>query len=180
MKLVSSYAPQSNLTGRVFMHRVAHHLQVHAVSAASNERDAYARSAFNRYYYDLFLLVRSMLIFLDSEKYSSLSHSDYPNVLKKIAKYFQKEKEQARRSGDVPLETMLQLAISASKALASLMEKAYSVRIVADYNPEESVNFVSDKRFSLKKIEITDAHNWRTDVETWIRNIKQAWRQINV
>lgn len=180
MKSVSSYDCSGVLKYGFFMHRVAHHLQIHAVSAVPNDRDIYARSAFNRYYYDLFLLVRGMLASFDSEKWSSLPHVAYPEVLRKIAKDFQKEQRQAQRNGDMPLHTILQLAVSASKALASLMEKAYGVRVVADYTPEESINFVSAGRFSLKNIDITEAHNWRTDVETWIKNIEQAWRQLYV
>lgn len=38
----------------ISIHAVGHHLQKEAISAAPDEKDAYARSAFNRYYYTMF------------------------------------------------------------------------------------------------------------------------------
>lgn len=163
------------------MHLVAHHLQLEAVKRTEiSEQNLYARSAFNRYYYDLFLMVREMLIELQDAKWSSLTHSSYPGVLDKIAKDFIKEKNRARKNGDFLLVAIVSQAISASKEISKLMEKAYAVRVVADYDPTEFVNFTSATRFSLKNIEITDAHEWRNAVQLWIEDIKKAWQQIYV
>ena len=47
------------------MHTVGHHLEKKAVSAGIHSKDAYARSALNRYYCGTFLTIREMLASLD-------------------------------------------------------------------------------------------------------------------
>lgn len=162
------------------MHKVAHHLQTVAIDRDESDRDIFARSAYNRYYYAVFLAVRDMLSEMDS-KWSHLAHKNYPEVLtgESIMKQFQKEKKRAEKNSDYALNEKLDKAIRAVKALSSLMSKAYVVRVVADYEPSEAVNFISGERFSLKSVDITEAHSWNNKAEIWIKDIQQAWRQIN-
>lgn len=162
------------------MHSVAHHLQKVAMGGEISEPDTFARSAYNRYYYAVFLLVREMLKDLDSN-WSKVAHKSYPEILKgQISKSYKSAMKRALKNGDNALVPHLDTASRSALALASLMEKANGVRVVADYEPSELVNFDSSQRFSLKGIEITEAHSWINQVNVWIDDIKRAWVQINV
>ena len=162
------------------MQRVGHHLQLEAIKKTGTERDVYARSAYNRYYYAVFLTVRSLLGKLDP-KWSRGPHKSYPEVLKgSITKNFKTAKWRANKNGDYALIPKLDGGIRASAALANLVEKANAVRVIADYEPSEFVNFETAERFSLKSVEITEAHNWESSVKILTDSIFEAWRQINV
>jgi hypothetical protein len=162
------------------MHNVAHHLQIIAVEKQEADRDIFARSAYNRYYYGVFLCVRQFLNDIDP-KWSKLPHKDYPELLRgTISSTYKKARTKANKCDDQELLKLLDSAIRSSAALASLMEKASKIRVVADYEPSEPVNFSNSLRFSLKGIEITEAHSWDEQSNLWIKNIKQAWMQINV
>lgn len=162
------------------MQIVAHHLQKEAIPKSGDERGLYARSAYNRYYYNTFLIVRALLSEMDV-KWSRMPHKDYPIFLKStIIKDYKAAKVRAKKTNDSVLERKVESGIRAAQALASLMEKANGVRIVADYEPSEKVNFKSADRFSLKSIDITQAHEWNDSVTLWVKDIKQAWDHINV
>ena len=162
------------------MHKVGHHLQVEAIKKAGTERDKFARSAYNRYYYAVFLDVRKMLAEFDP-KWAEIAHKSFPGLLKgSITKIYKTEKSRANRNGDYELIPKLDNGIRSAAALASLMEKANATRVVADYEPSEHVNFTSAKRFSLRSIEITEAHGWAESVRIWTNGIREAWRQVNV
>jgi hypothetical protein len=161
------------------MQIVGLYLQKEAIKNHGTDRDQFARSAYNRYYYTVFLSARAMLEKLDS-KWSRTPHKSYPALLNgSIAKSFRDAKSRARRNGDHELVSKLDGGIRAAQALAKVMNKAYGIRVVADYEPAEFVDFSSADRFSLKSVEITEAHGWEGAVELWTRTILQAWRQIN-
>ena len=68
------------------MQEVGHHLQVHANTLPPHTaRDAFARSAYNRYYYGCFLLLRSELGQMNS-KWWKANHKDYPSILENSIK----------------------------------------------------------------------------------------------
>ncbi len=162
------------------MQKVGHHLQVEAKKKAGTERDLFARSAYNRYYYAVFLAVRSMLVKLNAN-WDRPTHKGCPTLLKTtITKKFRTAKSRARKNSDSVLISKLESGIHAAAELANVMERAYAARIVADYEPSEAVNFTSAERFSLKSIEITEAHEWNGSVQTWTTSIWEAWRQIDV
>lgn len=143
------------------------------------ERDLFARSAYNRYYYAVFLSVRSMVTELDN-KWALTRHKSYPDLLKvSISKNLKIARWRAGKNNDSELYRILDSGIRAASALAILMEQANGARVVADYNPSEAVNFVGG-RFSLKSIEITEAHGWYDSVRILTNSIKNAWRQANV
>ncbi len=68
-----------NYAGR-FMHEVGHHLQKIAISKTDQNRDVFARSAFNRYYYGAYLNVRELLSSLNPE-WSRPRHRHIPYIL---------------------------------------------------------------------------------------------------
>jgi len=162
------------------MQKVGHHLQVEAIKKVGVERDLFARSAYNRYYYAVFLSVRSMLSAFDPA-WAGLPHKSYPEILRgKIAKKFNASKNRANKNGDYELIPKLDSGSRAAAALANLMEKANAARVVADYKPTEEVDFASAERFSLRSIEITEAHEWDESVRALTNSINEAWKQIDV
>lgn len=161
------------------MHHVAHHLQVHALSVTGNERDSYARSAFNRYYYAVFLSIRNMFRLIDPS-WSRTPHSTYPQILKgSILSSLKKAEKTAHRTGDSNLLNDIQRAKRAVYELARIITDANSVRKVADYEPEEPVSFIAGGRFSLRSISITDAHTWEPQSATLTSDVISVWRQIH-
>lgn len=164
----------------VVMHEVGHYLQIEALKRADPEKDLFARSAYNRYYYSIFLTARNLLSLIDS-KYERLPHKSYPEVLLgNIVSTLKKGGRTASKNGDHALVTKIASAVSAANDLSNLMEAAYATRIAADYMPSIKVNFVGPGRFELQGISITDAHNWTARAATWCRVILDAWRQVDV
>ena len=162
------------------LHAVGHHLQTYAHGLVAEQRDAYARSAFNRYYYGVFLRSRDLLRALDPS-WSRTGHAKYPELLRgEVRKQLKRGWTRARKDDDGKLMRDTEAAIRAIAALSSLLETAYAIRVVADYEPEEEVSFSGAERFSLKQVEVTSAHAWRSQCETYCSEINLAWAQINV
>jgi hypothetical protein len=162
------------------MHRVAHHLQVTAVGAAAADRDAFARSAYNRYYYSVFLQARTMMRQMDP-KWSKLPHASYPDVLRgQITKAFKAERKKADRNGDMALAHSIDQACRAIAALREIIVKANTTRVVADYEPEEGIDFTAAERFSLRSVDVTEAHAWNSRAGSLCQTILRSWKQFNV
>lgn len=162
------------------MHEVGHHLQIEALKRSDRERDIFARSAYNRYYYSLFLMSREMLISLYPEK-DALPHKSYPGILTgQLVKLLKSEKKKAVKNEDYRLINAIESAISAANNFANLIESAYAVRVVADYKPDIKVNFSGEDRFDLQGMQITSAHNWLDRAKLWKDSILYAWKQIHV
>lgn len=161
------------------MQVVGHHLQLEAIKQAPAQRDLFARSAYNRYYYAVFLNVRGMVEKLNPS-WTNQPHKGYPELLKgSVVRKFKQARARAVRLSDHEAVSTFAAGISATLSLATLMETAYAIRIVADYHPLELVDFHSSSRFSLKSIGITEAHTWEPTARTLIANIIQAWAQMD-
>jgi hypothetical protein len=162
------------------MQRVAYHLQTTAIGASVAERDAFARSAYNRYYYSVFLRCRKMMGEMNTQ-WSSLPHASYPEVLNgQIDKFFNNELKRARKQDDVQMQKEIESTRRAVKALAKIITNANAGRVVADYQPDQPVNFTSADRFSLNSIEVTEAHAWAAQVNTLCNTVATTWKKINV
>jgi len=112
--------------------------------------------------------------------WASLAHKSYPEVLKgQVTQELKKARTKAQKTQDSELQMMIESALSAAVALSSLIEKAYGVRVIADYEPGIAVQFSSANRFSLQSVDITEAHNWHSKVGVWTLAINKAWTQIN-
>ena len=161
------------------MHTVGHHLQIKAMATAGPDRDAYARSAFNRYYYGAFLTIRSMLREMDS-KWSRMPHADYPNILSgRITKELGTALRRARKTGDKTFVRQIEHAKRSTAELKKVISTVGTLRVVADYCPEEAVDFTRSSRFALRSVEVTEAHNWQPNADLLCRVILQAWKQIH-
>lgn len=161
---------------------VAHHLQVEAVKlviASKTDADLYARSAFNRYYYATFLCVRQTLVNVDKKYESSLNHKGIPELLRgTIQKRIKAIQRKASKLGDAQLVKDCLQASSQNLTFAEILEKAYAIRVVADYTPETAVDFRSD-RFSLSGVAVTEAHEWLAKANLWSSLLLNVVRQEN-
>ena len=161
------------------MRLVAHHLQQQAMAADVEHRDAFARSAYNRYYYSVFLQSRDMMRQLDSS-WSTIAHATYPQLLNgKIKTAFKAERKRALKNDDRELIKSIDQACRSIAELRKIIIKANQTRVVADYKPEEGVVFSSAERFSLRSIDVTEAHGWSSQAGTLCQTILKSWKQFN-
>lgn len=161
------------------MHEVGSHLRTTAHNDDGPHRDAFARSAYNRYYYSCFLILRELLREIDS-KWTSLSHKSYPDVLGgSVIKLFKIEKSKAIKNGDTELTRLTDAAIIALKELEKITSEAYAIRVTADYEPQIKVDFSVAEQFSLNAIKDSRAHQWYGRVKVLTNDVLRAWRQIN-
>lgn len=156
------------------MENVAHDLQTTAYArrAVPEELDVFGRSAFNRYYYATFLEVRQFL-----KKFNPTwqgTHSSIPEeLLGSITKEVASIQRSVARIPDNQAVLICKAAKSSLSDLAALMRVAYSVRVIADYYPEVSIELDAD-RFKLDMTNITTAHDWLYRARTHITAIERA------
>lgn len=158
---------------------VGHHLQKTAHAMAGAERDVFARSSYNRYYYACYLEARTALKEMSAD-WGRARHKSFPDIFRSsIPKILKAGRKVADRADDVELKKRIDQSLRACAELASIIERAYGTRIVADYNPEIGVGFNYSARFSLNGVEITDAHEWHGRVQLLASQILSTWRQVN-
>lgn len=161
------------------MQQVAHHLQMHAHVLIGPERDVFARSAYNRYYYGCFLSLRATFAKMNPQ-WATNPHKSYPELLNgTILRKLKRERTRAIRNGDTELVRILDAAIRGIPEISKIMTEANAARVVADYEPGIAVNFIDGARFSLNQIEIGRAHEWQGRIEILAANLGSAWRQVN-
>lgn len=163
----------------IYMQEVACHLQIYAHNHYGVDRDAYARSAYNRYYYACFLLLRDLVSDFNPD-WTDTPHKSYPELLNgKITTWFKHERYKAKMAGDNELCSMISTSLSAIPKIANIIKTAYSLRVIADYNPEMLVEFSAVNRFSLNNIEITQVHIWQENLFTLVSDLRSTWQQFN-
>jgi hypothetical protein len=161
------------------LQEVAHHLQKHAKVCPEAERDAFARSAYNRYYYAGYLKLRAAFTEMD-ESWARTAHKSYPDTLRgDITRRLKRAYGRADKIGDNETTKKITAAQRAIPALCRLIEAAYSVRVVADYNPDVRVVFGDANSFSLNSIDVSTAFKWQSDIETLSGVIIDAWKHID-
>lgn len=162
------------------MKRVADHLKLHALSGIDPEGfDLFGRSAFNRYYYATFLVVRAGLRRMGLvEEYGEIKHASIPEMLSgKILKAFKRECLAAKRIGDSEAISTFSLAADAAKDLSELMRLARGARTAADYQPEILI-IISGQGFSLLTVSIESAQTWPSRAGVLVNRVEAGWRQL--
>lgn len=132
------------------------------------EKDAFARSAFNRYYYSAYWTIREFLLDMDKEKYEKVKHKDIPTYLKK-----ERSKLSKYKSIDPSETSRAQRALT---DLANLMEGAYGVRVSADYHPEVRVS--ASSHLSLGGVKLSEAANWVTKSRHRVHVLKSFFHAL--
>jgi hypothetical protein len=161
------------------MYSVALYLQKAAIGHGDpKEKDLFGRSAFNRYYYDLFINVRQTLQRLSND-WARAPHKSMPELLRgSVQKKVRDIKKQARKISDTQLLSRCERLALFNETLASTLEQANGVRKIADYEPDKPVIFHRDKRFQLNGISINDAHAWHALVDEWSRDFLIVMRSV--
>ncbi|HVC59305.1 MAG TPA: hypothetical protein VND19_02930 [Acetobacteraceae bacterium] len=159
------------------MENVALFLQTKAISCPpdSHDFDLFGRSSFNRYYYAVYLHVRSLLGDLNGT-WATAQHASIPELLTgQVLVKIKRQRLRAVRLGDNETVQICHRAASSANALANLMREAYAVRVAADYHPDIPV--VPDKRdrFRLNQVSVTTAHNWLARARQHGQAIERAW-----
>lgn len=163
------------------MENVANHLRLEVFKQHPNEdKDCFGRTAFNRYYYSIFLEIKKTLSSLNPD-WDILGHAQVPDLLRgKVKKTFSKGMSRALKLNDNDTVIKCKQAISALEDLAKLVELGRSVRVVADYHPETAIDFSKSGTFSLNAVTVDDAKAWPYKVRCWLNVVKLTWRQVNV
>lgn len=160
------------------MKRVADHLADQAMRIPDNaERDIFGRSAYNRYYYSTFLIVREglrrMQVIQDS---GEIAHASIPQMLNgSIREKLKRNRSRAAKIQDRDSVKLFSDALTAARDLASLMNEARGIRTVADYHPETGITF-SQQGFQLMSMEISHARHWPNKASAFLGPIEKAWR----
>ena len=161
------------------MQEVAHHLQIHAHGLVGPQKDAFARSAYNRYYYGCFLSLRSTFAEMNPQ-WAKNPHKSYPELLNgTISRKLKAERVRANRNGDTDLGKIIDGALRAIPEISKIMTEANAARIIADYEPSIAVDFTDGPRFSLNQVDIGRAHEWHRKIELLTVSLRSAWSQIN-
>lgn len=164
------------------MEIVAQHLQQQAIKRREHlERDLFGRSAFNRYYYAMFLDVKTGLGGLRPEWGNEIAHKAVPELLRGTVKtHLQQGSKKALRANDAEVVSLCEKAKSAAESLAKMMDQGRATRVAADYTPDIPVEFSTSADFSLNTVSVEEARQWPYRARGLIAIIASAWKQIHV
>jgi hypothetical protein len=170
-----------NLAREGKMKTVGDKLRDLALNAPSaNDADKFGRSAFNRYYYAAFLVVRSALMNIDPG-WARSPHKDLPSLLK--GRIYKKTRDQALRlerarqlSPQKRAELITSIRICVED-LAQVLEAGYSARCVADYTPEEPA-LVRNGNLQLGGVTAATAQRWPDRAAMNAGRLQARWREL--
>lgn len=164
------------------LHLVAENLSTTARGQNGAVADAFGRSAFNRYYYAAYLVVRELLECFDAD-WGRQSHSSIPTLLEgALLKLIRNETKRQGKLGALRESDVGRLNRQAARAAAALAETlttAYSVRVIADYEPKLAVEF---KNGTFRLIDHTEgeAKAWLTVVSQHKGTLMQIGRELGL
>jgi hypothetical protein len=161
------------------MQVVADHLVAKAGSVSkSSERNLFARSAFNRYYYATFLTIRSTLAEIDP-RWDEPTHASVPEILREtVVERFNRRVKKMHVNRNEAEQTKAR-GCTAAKALADLLETGNEIRKIADYEPEQLVEFKNETAY-LNGITSGSARQWCIDAQTRCRVLLNAAKQLGL
>jgi hypothetical protein len=164
------------------MQVVGHHLQTFVqktIDKSELDRDLFARSAYNRYYYACVFIIREALTEIDNV-WKRTPHKSYSEIFNgTITKRLKKEKMRAKKIEDTDLEKRIDEALRSIHEIVKIIEISQSIRGVADYEPNVKISFDNQNRFSLNEIDITKAHHWEPHLRILLVKLMTVWRQFN-
>jgi hypothetical protein len=144
--------------------------------------DLFARSAFNRYYYAVYLIVNES-ISLINPTWSKMNHADLPEVLKgKVIKTIKDDIKRKIKNDVIPYhigENIKQKVIHSANELSNLLDEAYRIRVIADYQPDIKVEIRSGT-FLLDGEKISVAKMWKNTAETHTNSLIKAYKDVGL
>ena len=142
-----------------------------------SDKDRFCRSAFNRYYYSAFLLTREMLREFDSKWEKTAACQDSWRAFRRSkaegCTELEKAVENRLMSSDERDEYQRKLTVYL-EGLASLLQEANEIRVVADYKPEE-LTIIEDNELLLNGCNVANASRWPDRASTYCNSIRGVW-----
>jgi len=161
------------------MRVVAEHLEEHCKQlTAPCDRDHFARSAFNRYYYAIFLTIRSTLAKIDPN-WDEPTHRDVPILLRNSVVKKLRRRSKGHVMSEPEAAKLSSQGCTAAKALADLVETGNETRKLADYAPERPVLF-ENATISLGGVKTSTARKWCIDAETRCQVLLNAAKKFGL
>lgn len=159
---------------------VGEQLQRLALEQRENlKADVLGRSAFNRFYYASFLVTRGMLGKLNPS-WKNTAHAAIPNHLRTAIRKPVKTQLDKNTNLGVINKSKKSLILSELKVatdnLADLLANAYSIRIIADYQPEIPITINNGKIICLEGFNLTTAQHWPDQANAYCGKILSVWR----
>lgn len=160
---------------------VGQHLAAHAghLGVGSPEFDIFGRSAFNRYYYATYLVVRSTLFRMRPE-WAKKGHSQIPEFLRgKFREVVNEQIKKLVKKGAITMSDGGKIKGSIFEQatnLANLMDTAYGVRVVADYEPEIKTTLIGN--MALSGTTIGSAQRWPEKAHAISGFMIASWREL--
>ena len=148
----------------------------------SDKKDLFGRSAFNRYYYAAFLITREMLSKYDVV-WKRATHAGIPDLLE--GKFMKPIIDRLRidakknRITDSEMNRLKSELLLATTGLANLLREAYSVRVIADYEPETAIASMGEV-ISLNSYKLNSASNWANRASSYCKTIHKVWRDVGL
>lgn len=111
---------------------------------SADEADAFGRTAFNRYYYAAFLSTRDLLKRIE-RPWSKQAHKNMPDLLekaltRKLGGFLKQQQRKGLMTASEKRRLNTQMRAAAAE-MSNVLRAAYGVRLTADYEPEERVEF---------------------------------------
>jgi len=163
------------------MRQVADHLRQQTVTLGSEQDvDAFARSAFNRYYYASYLVARG----LDREiraAAQSPGHKALPEIIVgTLRERILRELRSAAKSRLLPygrVESCKAKVCSATQSLSELLISGYGLRVIADYEPEQ-IAHRNGKTVLLSGTTLDAAARWPERADRFCGEILSVWKEL--
>lgn len=162
---------------------VGDHLADSALKQSDNSNsDLFARSAFNRYYYAVYLIVKKRISSINPA-WSNIPHKSLPKVLTgKVTDIIKNDVKRKIKQGvfsPYEGESLKQIVVHSANELSNLLVDANRIRVIADYEPDTKV-IVKGNTFFLGGEKISEAKRWKNIAETHTNSIMKAYRNVGL
>lgn len=145
-----------------------------------NEKDLFARSAINRYYYACYRVVWDLLKTVYPNKkvpgHSNLPIKIHSGLYKLISKSLSDaEKRGVMRHSEVAKRR--NQVRQSTKELSDILTLSYGVRCIADYEPDKKV-VVTGSKVALGETTLHAAAQWLRRTEIHCGNLQSEWNAL--
>jgi len=156
--------------------------EIALASETAHEIDQYGRSAFNRYYYAVYLVVRRTLMNINPS-WAQSPHKNIPDIL--TGPMYAHARDTAlrlERAGQLSQQKKSNLIRSIkinAEELSKVLQTANEARVLADYSPEETVRRVANN-LELNRYTIASAQAWPERAERNAGQLAAKWRELGL
>lgn len=162
---------------------VGDHLAESALTQSNNSNsDLFARSAFNRYYYAVYLTVKERISKINPV-WGNIPHKSLPELLTgKVTKFIKNDiKKKIKQGVFSPYEgeSLKQKVVHSANELSNLLFDANRIRVIADYEPDVKV-ILKGSTFILDGEKISEAKRWKNIAEIHTNSIMKAYRDVGI